>query len=76
MALVSPIFFAVVLIGVVGITQIRDMHAERKRRGLGFFGIMAGQEDFTRFYFPGWGRMFIWFVAVVVTIFSLKAWLP
>lgn len=76
MAIVSPVFIVAVLVGVTGIGQFRELHAERKKRGLGFLGIMAKQEDFSRFYFPAWGRMLLCFVAVVVTTFSLKAWLP
>jgi len=70
---VLPVFFASALLGVIGLGQIRSMHAERKKRGLGLFGIMASAEDFSRYYFPAWGRMFLWFLATVVTIFSLKA---
>lgn len=76
MAFVSPLFFAVFLIGAIGIAQIREMYAERRKRNLGFFRIMTGREDFIRFYFPAWGRMFVWFAAVVVTLLSLKAWPP
>lgn len=76
MPIVLPLFLAVAFVGIIGIGQIREMYAERKRRSLGFFGIMAEREDFTRFYFPAWGRMFAWFAAVVVTSLSLKAWLP
>jgi hypothetical protein len=43
---------------------------------MGFFGVMAEPEDFTRFYFPGWGRMFVFVAVTVATIFSLKALLP
>jgi hypothetical protein len=73
MAFVLPVFFAGAFLGVIGLGQIRSMNAERKKRGLGVFGIMASPEDFSRYYFPAWGRMFLWFLATVVTLFTLKA---
>lgn len=74
MALIMPVFFITGIVGAVGVSQFREMHAERKRRGLGPFGIMAEPSDFTRFYLPGWGRMLVWFISAVVTVFSLNAW--
>ena len=76
MALVAPLFLVVVFVGVIGVGQIRAMYAERKRRGLGFFGVMAESGDFTRYYFPAWGRMFACFAAVVATSLGLKVWFP
>jgi hypothetical protein len=73
MAFVLPVFLAGALFGVIGLGQIRSMHEERKKRGLGLFGIMASSEDFSRYYFPAWGRMGLWFLATVVTLFTLQA---
>jgi|SRR5688572_19598097 len=72
MAVVLPVLFAVALVGVAGVDQFREMRAERRKRGLGLFGIMAEPEDFSRFYFPAWGRMFLCFGATAAAIFSLK----
>lgn len=76
MAIVIPIFFAEVIVGVIGVAQIRDMRTERKRRGFGFFDVMADPDDFLRIYFPRCGRMIVWFISTVVTVVSFKVWLP
>ncbi len=76
MAIVLPIFFAVVIVGVIGVSQIRDMRTERKRRGHGFFDVMAEPDDFSRIHFPRCGRMIAWFISTVVTVVSFKVWLP
>ncbi len=75
-AIILPLFFVLAVIGVIGITQVQEIRAERKKRGLGFFGFMAEPGDFSRFYFPGWGRIFVWFITVVGTILCIRAWLP
>jgi len=62
-----------VLIGVFGVPQIREILEERKKRGLGMFGVMIERSDFSRFYFPTWGRMFVWFCATVVGVTAWKA---
>lgn len=46
---------------VVGVTQIRELHAEHRRRGV---RVMMDAADFTAYYFPTWGRMTVWFLAV------------
>lgn len=67
--LANLVFLAVFLVssvvGVIGIGQLREINAERKRRGLGIFSMMAEKDDFARFYVPGWGRSLVWFLAAV-----------
>jgi len=60
------VFLPTTFVGVFGIGQMKEMLEERKRRGLGFFGVLAESEDFKRFYLPTWGRMFIWFLTTGV----------
>ena len=60
------VFFPSALLGVFGVPQMKEMLEERKKRGLGFFGVLAESEDFKRFYLPTWGRMLIWIITVGV----------
>lgn len=71
--LILVLFGVCAFVGVIGITQLREMYEERRRRGLGWFGVMIESQDFTRFYLPTWGRMFVWFIATAVAAFSTKA---
>ena len=72
-AIFIPIFFAVFIVGVIGVAQIRDIRAERKRRGLGIFDIMVDPDDFSCIYLPRFGRMLVWFISTVVTAVSFRA---
>ncbi|MDX2111375.1 MAG: hypothetical protein SFY80_14180 [Verrucomicrobiota bacterium] len=60
------LLFASMIVGVIGIGQLREEHVERKRRGLGLFGVMVESGDFKRFLLPTWGRMLVWFISVSV----------
>ena len=75
MLLIAPLFFALALFCVFGTTQIREVYAERNRRGIGPFGAMLAKGDFTRFYFPVWGRMFIWVLAAGNSAICVRAFL-
>ena len=66
------VFIFSVVFAVGGYSQLREMFAQRDRRG---FPVVIGQEEFTTtFYFPVWGRMLIWFSACAVAAFASKAW--
>lgn len=73
LVLLVAVFFITGFIGVIGIPQLREMHEERRRRGLGMFGVMVERSDFARFYFPTWGRMFVWFCGTAVASLALNA---
>ena len=63
------LFFISALGAVIGIPQIREIHAEHRRRG----SARARMEDFPAFYLPAWGRMIVWFVSCVISAFTTKA---
>jgi hypothetical protein len=71
-AVILTVFFTSTAVGVIGIPQIREMHAERKRRGQGAFGVLARHSDFSTYYLPTWGRMFLWFIASGVGGYLVK----
>ena len=71
-AMLLCVFLPTVFVGVFGIGQMKEMLEERKKRGLGFFGVLAESEDFKRFYLPTWGRMLIWFFATGVGVFVTR----
>ena len=64
--LIVVIFLASNLLGVFGVVQMKEMFAERKRRGLGLFGTLAEHGDVRRFCFPIWKRMFVWLPSAVL----------
>lgn len=64
------VFFVTTFVGVIGIPQLRESYAEMKRRGA---WTLNRREDLAVFYFPAWGRMAMWFVAVVLTSITAKA---
>jgi hypothetical protein len=74
--LIMLIFFGTAIVGGGGIGQMREMNAERKKRGLDAFEWMATKDDFTRFYFPVWGRMLIWFFSTIATSMAIQFWFP
>jgi hypothetical protein len=69
---VAITFLVSVFVGVFGVPQMREMREEGRRRGLGIFAVMAERSDFSRFYIPTWGRMFVWFCAAGAGGFVLK----
>lgn len=77
-SIISLVFLAFMLVGVVGVSQIRDMFVSRgpfifPPWGTWGTGIKVEKEDFTKFYLPAWGRMFLWFLSTVITVFVVKS---
>jgi hypothetical protein len=67
-------FLAAVFVGVIGITQMREIINRFPPLLFPFSqGIVIPQkEDFAKFYLPTWGRMLACFLATAITVFTLK----
>jgi hypothetical protein len=64
---VLPTFFIPVILSVTDFAYWR-----RRVKELGsVFRPMASSDDFKHFYVPAWKRMFVWFVASVVSMMAL-----
>ena len=63
-------FYGFAITGVVGIPQMQELQAERKRRGS---YLLLEPGDLKTYYVPVWGRMFLWFVGCVITGIIKKA---
>ncbi len=71
-AVLITAFFPVMLFGVIGLPQVRDLYREQKRHGAGAF-VTQLQPGMRRTHLlPTWGRMVTWFVSFCLTVFALQ----
>lgn len=64
------VFVIVVPVAVIGIPQLREARAERRKRGS---FTLSGKGDLATFYLPTWGRMFGCFLSAVASTLILRA---
>jgi hypothetical protein len=57
-------FFFLVAVSVTDFSYWKRRVKEQRS----IFRPMASQEDFKQFYVPAWGRMFVWFVASIISV--------
>lgn len=68
-SVVLILFAAAVPLAVVGLPQLGEAYAERKRRG----SIRLTRDgDLAKFYLPTWGRMFAFFGSCVISVVVMK----
>ncbi len=57
-------------VAVIGIPQLMEARAERRKRGV---PVLLARGDAYRRYLPVWGRMFVWFGSSIATVLTMKA---
>ena len=65
------VFFPAMIFGVMGWPQIREVHAQQRKRRADFFTMQLQPGDLRQYLLPTWGRMLVCFLSTAATAFIL-----